>query len=76
MKAIHIRDIDERTLESLKRLAKRHHRSLQGELHYILEKAAELDKDDLISEELSLYTANSNSKSTWSREEIYDDSGR
>lgn len=40
MKSIHIRNVDEKILDSLKLLAKIHHRSLQGELHYILEEAA------------------------------------
>lgn len=76
MKAIHVRDIEENTLESLKRLAKRHHRSLQGELHYILENAAEQDKENYITEELNLFTVDSHSETLWSREEIYDDSTR
>lgn len=45
-----VRDLPERTLERLKRRARLHHRSLQGELHAILEAAAELpaagDKDE------------------------------
>ena len=36
MKALHIRDVPEITIELLKRRAVRHHRSLQGELLALL----------------------------------------
>ena len=39
MKSLHIRDVDPNILAALKRLAKSHRRSLQGELHTILERA-------------------------------------
>lgn len=76
MKSVLIRDISDETLVSLKNLARRHHRSLQGELHFILENASRLDREDYVSEELELYTVHSGSHSTWSREEIYGDDGR
>ena len=76
MSSIHIRDINEKTLASLKRLAKQHHRSLQGELHYILENASKLDIEPDFYEELDLVTVSSQTGSTWSREDIYDDNGR
>lgn len=66
MSSLHIRDIDENTLLSLKRLARRHHRSLQGELRFILEKAGELDLD----------AVSSGLHKSWGREDIYDDEGR
>jgi plasmid stability protein len=40
MKSIHIRNVDSQDIESLKRLAARHNRSLQGELLVILRNAA------------------------------------
>ena len=40
MTSIHIRDVAPETLQALKGLARSHHRSLQGELHTILERAA------------------------------------
>lgn len=76
MKALHIRDISEQTLSALKRLAALHHRSLQGELHYIIERAVEQDKEDMLGEAIQLYTVNSGVQSKWSRNDMYDDSGR
>lgn len=37
-----VRNIDTKTLDSLKNRAKRHHRSLQGEIKFILEEAANI----------------------------------
>ncbi len=76
MSSIHIRNIDEKTLSSLKNLAARHHRSLQGELHFILDRAAELDIEEDSDEELNLITVNSGLDSSWSREDIYDNNSR
>lgn len=76
MSSLHIRNIDEKTLSSLKRLAKQHHRSLQGELHFILQKASELALEENSEEDLDLITVHSELKSPWSREDIYDDSDR
>lgn len=76
MSSIHIRDINEHTLSSLKRLAKRHHRSLQGELHFILEKFSEFDREDSMEEELNIITVSSHLNTNWSRDEIYESDGR
>jgi plasmid stability protein len=76
MKAIHIRDIEPDTLERLKRLAKVHHRSLQGELHVIIEHAARLAPEGEPSGRLQLVTVKTDGRSTWRREEIYDSQGR
>ena len=74
VKSIQVRDLPERTLERLKRRARLHHRSLQGELHAILEAAAELpaagDKD-----EFRLLTVAVGGEG-WSREEMYGDDAR
>lgn len=43
MAQILIRNIDKSTLETLKRRARRHGRSLQAELHRIIERAARTD---------------------------------
>jgi antitoxin FitA len=43
MAQVLIRDLDERTVEKLKRRASRNHRSLQAELQIIVERAAETD---------------------------------
>jgi len=75
MKSLHIRDVPSGTIEALKRLARRNHRSLQGELRDILEKAsrrAPSPNDD----DLDLVTVRTGSSSTLHRGEIYGDSGR
>lgn len=76
MKAIHIRDIEPVTLARLKRLARSHHRSLQGELHVILEQAARLAPPEAEPPPLSLVTVATGNQGSWRREEIYDDQGR
>ena len=75
MKSILIRDLPEQTLENLKRLAKYHHRSLQGELHFILEDASERAPRHN-SGSLRIKTVNTRNQGTWSREEIYGDEAR
>lgn len=76
MKSILIRELDPKTLSALKRLAAYHNRSLQGELHAIIEKAASKAPDESMDEELDLFTVKTNKSGTWSREEIYGDDGR
>lgn len=76
MSALQIRDVDEKTLLSLKRLARKHHRSLQMELHAILEKAAALDKEGWEQEDWNLVTVRTGNSRGWSREEIYGDDSR
>lgn len=71
MKSLHVRNLDERVLEALKRLAKANHRSLQGELHFILENAAKMAPLGESGEQLNLITVNTGIKSTFSRDEIY-----
>lgn len=75
MKSIHIRDIDPEVLASLKRLARRHHRSLQGELRAILEREARLAPGETTGP-LQLHTVSTGNTGTWSRDEIYGDQGR
>lgn len=75
MKSILIRNVEPRILERLKRLARSHRRSLQGEIHAILDQAIRLLPDEA-EEELELFTVNTGRSSSWSREEIYGDDGR
>ena len=76
MKSIHIRAIHPATLAALKRLARIHHRSLQGELLTILEQAARLAPPESEEEEPSWITVETGGVSTWPRSELYDDQGR
>ena len=76
MKSVHIRDVSPATLAALKRLAKSHRRSLQEELHAILERAARAAPPEEQAD-LSWHTVESGGRSpTWSRNETYDDRGR
>jgi plasmid stability protein len=72
MKSLHIRDVPEITIERLKYRAVRHHRSLQGELQFLLEDAAKQAVDDDTAE-FSLHTVKTSGSQDWSREGIYED---
>ncbi len=72
MKSLHIRDVPETTIERLKRLATRHHRSLQGELQFLLEQAAKQVSADEVSG-FSLHMVKTRGDQNWSREGIYED---
>ena len=76
MKSLHIRNIDEKTLECLKRLARNHQRSLQGELRTILTNAARMAPPDPGNNEPKLITVKTGVKATWSRKEIYENHSR
>ena len=76
MKSIHIRAVHPDTLAALKRLARSHHRSLQGELLTILDRAARLAPPETEEEEPSWITVDTGGSSTWPRSELYDDQGR
>ena len=76
MKVLHIRDVPSETVEALKRLARGNHRSLQGELRDILEKASRRAPVSDADDDLDLVTVRTGSVSTWHREELYGDCGR
>ena len=76
MKSIHIRNIETETIGQLKRLARSNHRSLQGELHAILERAAQMAPQVEALDDLPLVTVNTGGVSTWRREEIYGATAR
>jgi plasmid stability protein len=76
MKAIHVKSVDEATLDRLKRLARRHHRSLQGELRVILERAARMAEPEEEDDDLSIVTVEVGGENTWRREEMYGAYGR
>jgi len=72
MKALHIRDVPEITIERLKRRALRHHRSLQGELQALLAAAVKQVEDDS-GMEFTLQMVKTPGAQDWSREGIYED---
>lgn len=75
MKSILIRDVEPEILDKIKRLARSHRRSLQGEIHAILDQAARLAPEETRTT-LELVTVNTGGTSRWSREEIYGNQGR
>ena len=80
MKSIHIRQIDEAVLESLKRRAQRHRRSLQKEVESLLVDAAQMSplNESIAADPLAeISTVDTGQHAmTWSRESYYDDDGR
>ena len=76
MSSVHIRDVPPETLDALKRLARLHHRSLQGELRATLERAARMAPPEDGQRALRLVTARVGGPASWRREEIYGADGR
>lgn len=76
MNAVHITQVHPETISALKRLARSHHRSLQGELRIILEHAAKIAPPNVATDELKLVTVRTGYTGSWSREEIYGADGR
>ena len=80
MKAMHIRQLDDETVEGLKRRARRHRRSLQKEVETLLNDAARMvprDGDPSAPVLAGLHTvATGRRRGSESREEIYGDDGR
>jgi len=76
MNAVHVRDIPPETLVALKRLARMHHRSLQGELRSILERAASMAPAEEGAPKLNLVTVRVGGSGSWRREGIYSPDGR
>ena len=72
MKSLHIRDVPEPTIARLKRRALLHHRSLQGELIFVLEEAAKQIPHEEPAE-FALNTVKTQGTQDWSREGIYED---
>jgi len=72
MKSLHIRDIPEVVINRLKLRARRHHRSLRGELKSLLtEAAAQVETDE--PGDFSLTTVMTEGRQDWSRDGIYED---
>jgi len=60
----------------LKRRARRHERSLQGELRHILASVARDEASGEPLPPLELHFSDADPQTDWSREEIYGDDGR
>ena len=71
-----IRNVSPATLRALKRLARSHRRSLEGEVRVILGRAIELAPADDNASALELETVKTRGSTSWSREELYSDDGR
>ena len=76
MPAVHVRDVPPEVLTALKRRARRHHRSLQGELRELLASVAREERRDEPVPPLALRLSSAAPTTSWSREEIYGDDGR
>ncbi len=76
MAAVHIREVPERVLEILKHRARRHDRSLQGELRHILLSVARTEPSPEPLPPLELHFSAASPETTWRREDVYDDDGR
>ena len=72
MKSLHIREVPEVVVRKLKDRARRHHRSLQGELMALLTEAAALENPEP-SGDFTLQTVKTAGAQDWSREGIYED---
>lgn len=76
MPAIHVRNVPEEVLASLRERAARHGRSMQQELLLILKQAAAETPAPAAPEPLRLVTVRTAWKGTFRREDIYGDEGR
>jgi plasmid stability protein len=79
MASLLIRNLDDAVVVRLKARARRHNRSLQGEVKSILEseaRTAEKKPGQPGHRQLKIHTVNIPTRATWSRNEIYDDDGR
>jgi plasmid stability protein len=76
MAALHIRDVPEPVVASLRERANRHGHSMQQELRQILEAAASEPLPAEAAPPVHLVTVRTSGRSSWRREEIYGDEGR
>ncbi|MDE0103581.1 MAG: hypothetical protein OXN89_14490 [Bryobacterales bacterium] len=71
MTSILVRDIDPTTLRALMRLARSHNRSLQAEVHAILDRAAWAAPHAVGKRRIRLVTVPVGGDSTWDRNSLY-----
>jgi plasmid stability protein len=75
-KSVHIRDVDPDVLRRIQRLARLHHRSMQGELRAILEEVARRAPDSDDYDPDGLITVDVGGDTTWRRADTYTDDAR
>jgi plasmid stability protein len=74
MHSIHVRNLDAAVVAALEERARRHQRSLEGEVRAILAEAAKAAADvPTEGRRLRLHTVSVGGESTWSRDDIYAD---
>ena len=74
--SLSVKSVPEHVAERLRRRAARNHRSLQGELHEIVERAAEHAPPAAEEPRFEIITVDTGGTSSWSREDLYGDNGR
>jgi plasmid stability protein len=76
MAAMNVRDLRDHTLAALKRRARAHHRSLQGEVRAILEEAAARVPPEGGYPPIRLHHVAVGGRRPLRREDLYGDNGR
>ncbi|WP_161893614.1 FitA-like ribbon-helix-helix domain-containing protein [Gordonia spumicola] len=76
MPALHIRDVSEETIASLKRRAHRHGRSVQQELRNVLDRVAAEPLTEARRKPLNLNTVDTGVAATFDRADLYGDDER
>lgn len=71
MSSIIVTGVSPETLRALKRLARSHQRSLQSELHVILNRVARMAPPETKGCELTLTTVRVGLSTSWDRDELY-----
>jgi plasmid stability protein len=76
MPALHVRNVDDAVIDALKKRARRHNRSLEGELREILTRAAFSAERRTGGSQIRIKTVSVPSDSTYGREDLYAEEGR
>ncbi|WP_375503265.1 plasmid stability protein stbC [uncultured Jatrophihabitans sp.] len=76
MPAVHVRNVPESVLTALRERAAINGQSMQAEIRQVLAAAAEAPLPRPRPEPVRLTTVRAASATTWSRREIYDETGR
>ena len=76
MPGLNIRDVPEETIRALKRRARAHHRSVQGEIRAILDEAARSAPPESGYAPIELNHVDVGGDHPWTREDIYGGDAR